>query len=655
MARFSELGVGCGPRWATAVAAVVSAVSLLGASSASATVPVWPAPSELTLPVSVPTSTNAANQGVSCTSAGNCAAVGWYVEGGGYEPMAATETSGTWGQAVALTPAANAAVGSGQWDSMTGVSCTSSGNCVAVGAYEDAGGVGQAMVSSESDGTWGQISEITPPPDESTTVPAADLFAVSCTSSGNCVAVGSYQNSNSEFEPMVVTETDGTWGQARTLPLPADAGTIQGSELKGISCASAGNCTAVGSYANSSGGEEPMVVSETDGSWGDLAPLAPPLSAETGTLYAIACTSAGDCGAVGYDGQSSNASGLMETTETNGIWGQASQLTLPPNSNTAGQVLAFGGISCTQAGNCVMVGQYQDAGGSNEPLVATESNGDWGQARELTLPANATTSSSQYAGMYGISCTSAGECAAGGTYTDGGGTNQAMGVNSISSLSIPGTHLGSTRIGSPYHAQLSAAGATGRYTWSLVSGSLPTGLRLTPQGIISGNPTQAGTRRFTVKVSDPGPPVQHAIEALSINVDPGPLRTVTMRFANQKITLTTPSACVAPNSKLLVTFDSKKRSVGEKLRFSRLAVYIDRGSKREVARRINGIRRLVTVYRPSATSRHEPARLQLQTAGLAAKAHTLRVVVHYVRVHRADDRKSSMTVTKRLYDSFSVC
>lgn len=54
-----------------------------------------------------------------------------------------------------------------------------------------------------------------------------------------------------------------------------------------------------------------------------------------------------------------------------------------------------------------------------------------------------------------------------------------------------------------YTYQLTANGGTLPYTWSLVSGTLPTGLTLnTSTGVISGRPTATGTFTFTVRVRD---------------------------------------------------------------------------------------------------------------------------------------------------------
>ncbi len=56
--------------------------------------------------------------------------------------------------------------------------------------------------------------------------------------------------------------------------------------------------------------------------------------------------------------------------------------------------------------------------------------------------------------------------------------------------------------GTPYSATLTAVGGTAPYKWSLASGSLPPGLTLSPNGTVSGTPTDGGTFTFTVKVTD---------------------------------------------------------------------------------------------------------------------------------------------------------
>ena len=57
-------------------------------------------------------------------------------------------------------------------------------------------------------------------------------------------------------------------------------------------------------------------------------------------------------------------------------------------------------------------------------------------------------------------------------------------------------------MGQPYTQTLTASGGVGALTWTVTGGSLPAGLSLSPDGIISGTPTAAGTANFTVRVAD---------------------------------------------------------------------------------------------------------------------------------------------------------
>lgn len=72
-------------------------------------------------------------------------------------------------------------------------------------------------------------------------------------------------------------------------------------------------------------------------------------------------------------------------------------------------------------------------------------------------------------------------------------------------LNNPGT-LPNARAGSPYTQNLAVllqvSGGIPPYTWSLTSGALPTGLSLSPSGIVSGTPSGVGSKSFTVTVKD---------------------------------------------------------------------------------------------------------------------------------------------------------
>jgi Putative Ig domain len=72
-----------------------------------------------------------------------------------------------------------------------------------------------------------------------------------------------------------------------------------------------------------------------------------------------------------------------------------------------------------------------------------------------------------------------------------------------------------------YSATLTASGGVTPYTWSAVSGSLPTGLTLNSlTGGINGTPTTAGSYVFTVQVSDSQNPSATDTKQLSITINP---------------------------------------------------------------------------------------------------------------------------------------
>ena len=69
-----------------------------------------------------------------------------------------------------------------------------------------------------------------------------------------------------------------------------------------------------------------------------------------------------------------------------------------------------------------------------------------------------------------------------------------------------------------YSATLTATGGTAPYTWSMISGTLPSGLTLTSSGVITGTPTTMGAFGFTAQVSDVGSPGQTTNKALDMTI-----------------------------------------------------------------------------------------------------------------------------------------
>ncbi len=100
-------------------------------------------------------------------------------------------------------------------------------------------------------------------------------------------------------------------------------------------------------------------------------------------------------------------------------------------------------------------------------------------------------------------------------------------------LSVETTGLESGEQGQEYSQYIDAGGGLGSLSWSLVSGSLPSGLTLSSSGELFGIPQSAGTFKFTVQVEDSSSPIPEvATAALSLVLTPaGPLTTRPHRSA----------------------------------------------------------------------------------------------------------------------------
>lgn len=87
----------------------------------------------------------------------------------------------------------------------------------------------------------------------------------------------------------------------------------------------------------------------------------------------------------------------------------------------------------------------------------------------------------------------------------------------IYDLTITTSTLDAGLVDSAYSETLTASGGVTPFAWSVISGSLPSGLALTSAtGVISGTPTTAGTSNFTVQVTDDQDPADSDTQALSI-------------------------------------------------------------------------------------------------------------------------------------------
>ena len=294
-------------------------------------------------------SKSAALEGVACTAANACTAVGFYEDSSGVYMTLAEAWNGTsW--SVQTTPVPSGAENS----NLTGVACTSTNACTAVGNYNDSSGTEDTLAEAWNGTSWSV--ETTPAPSGAE---GSNLTGVACTSTNACTAVGNY-NDSSGTEDTLAEAWDGTSWSIETTPVPSGA---QSSYLSGVSCTSAGPCTAVGDYTDSSGDYDALAEAWNGTSWSiETTPV--PLGAEGSFLDGVACTSTGDCTAVGdYADSSGNQDTLAE------VWNGTSWSVQTTPGPTGGGLPTLSGVACTSADGCTAAGDYGSVSGIYLTLV----------------------------------------------------------------------------------------------------------------------------------------------------------------------------------------------------------------------------------------------------------------------------------------------
>ena len=353
-------------------------------------------------------------------------------------------SAANWGNAEEVP--ATATLNTGGYASVYALSCASLGSCSAGGTYANVtnGKVRrQAFVANETNGTWGKAVEV-PGTAVLNTGGDARITSFSCASAGNCSAGGSYKDGSSHFQALVVNEIKGVLGTAHELPGTAVLNGGGDASVRGLSCRAPGYCSAGGYYTDHSGHRQAFVANEINGTWGNALeiPGTPALNAGgDGSVESISCASAGNCSAGGfYKDRSSHFQAFIEN-EIKGIWGTAHEVagTAALNAGGSGSVRD---LSCASAGNCSAGGYYTDHSSHRQSFVVNETNGTWGNA--LEIPGTAALNAGGDARITSFSCVSAGNCSAGGFYKDGSTHFQAFVANEIKSVwgtahEVPGT------------------------------------------------------------------------------------------------------------------------------------------------------------------------------------------------------------------------
>ena len=360
---------------------------------------------------------------LACWSVNNCTAGGYYdaatVSGTSTLSKArafvVAERKGRWARAVQVPGLA--AVNAGGLAQVTSVSCAPRGYCIAGGYYTDASGQRQGFVMTAVKGRWRAAVKVSGLAALGTG--GSEVSSVSCPGAGVCAAAGSYTDAAGS-QGFVTNQVKNVWGAAQAVPGLAALNTYGRAQVISVSCGSAGNCAAGGSYQTNPYGAgglaQPFVASEQNGVWG-MAEEVPGLAALNtyggAQVSSVSCARDGYCAAGGYftpattDGEWQYAVPFV-TSGSNGSWGTAAEWKFFYGDAVPNYIDS---VSCPSAGNCTAVGYVSDYGpdGQDQAFAASQKNGAWGTPENLPgVRAEGDPTS--------LSCPSAGNCAAGGGY-----------------------------------------------------------------------------------------------------------------------------------------------------------------------------------------------------------------------------------------------
>ena len=376
---------------------------------------------------------------LSCSPGGNCFVVGSVH----LSSTSTQAFVGIVGETPFIADFASSPLANAPFSEFTSISCTAKNNCAAVGDALDAQGVRTAFaesITSSTQSPGGQQNPVVAPVYATNVTPyspaSAKFNSVSCSTPGDCTAVGDYTNAANDETAMSAVEANGAWGAI--TPTVFAAGTQNStplSVLNSVSCAGPLDCTAVGIVMDPHTHMQPFSMTLTKGTWTRARVAVFARGAQDATPQAayssVSCTSPGNCTEVGAYNIGSSPSKKFQVVrgfadlQTNGTWATVTPSIFHHGIEASPYADYFISVSCAQASFCTATGQYEDAQGGIHPFLESSIGGVWRPAvvAKVASSIQYTTPDSAFAA---VSCPQVGRCAAVGYYSNTSDSSQGL-------------------------------------------------------------------------------------------------------------------------------------------------------------------------------------------------------------------------------------
>ena len=203
---------------------------------------VWKQAKAARMPKDASSSFPSAFTSISCQGASDCWAVGSYLNSRpATAPMGDHWQSGSLGRAIAL-PYPNDAFIVNTPPTLSSISCSRTGGCLAAGTYVDGPNTSQGFNDLLRSNLWSTNSRRMIMPADAKADPALRSVQVACAAKLQCVVSGNYVTTSPSFQTFFTDFHPGLWG------VPTGIASEMGfaSVVFGIACHTATACTAVG-------------------------------------------------------------------------------------------------------------------------------------------------------------------------------------------------------------------------------------------------------------------------------------------------------------------------------------------------------------------------------------------------------------------------